>query len=68
MAAARESKSVTSRLIAEQLFDNALIAAGLMEDSRPMLSRLNSILLSALGDSGADTAFEGSNGDKETTA
>ena len=38
-----------SKLIAEQLFDNALISAGLIEDSREMIPRLNKILANALG-------------------
>ena len=33
-----------AKLVAEQVFDNALIAAGLLEDSRPMVARLNKIL------------------------
>lgn len=36
--------------MAEQVFDNALIAAGLLEDPRAMLGRLNKLLESALGD------------------
>jgi HSP90 family molecular chaperone len=35
-------------LVAEQLFDNALISAGLLEDARSMLPRLNEILLASL--------------------
>jgi molecular chaperone HtpG len=30
--------------VAEQILDNALITAGLLEDSRPMVARLNRIL------------------------
>lgn len=37
-----------ARLVAEQVLDNALIAAGLMDDPRAMLPRLNSILESTL--------------------
>jgi TNF receptor-associated protein 1 len=37
-----------SALVAAQLFDNALISAGLMEDVRAMLPRLNDILLASL--------------------
>ena len=32
------------RQVAEQIFDNALVAAGLLEDPRAMLARLNSLL------------------------
>lgn len=35
-------------LVAEQLFDNALITAGLMDDSRQMLPRLNKLMEMAL--------------------
>lgn len=39
-----EHDASLAKLIAEQLFDNALIAAGLLEDTREMLPRLNEIL------------------------
>ncbi|RME73001.1 MAG: molecular chaperone HtpG [Verrucomicrobia bacterium] len=44
---ARETKGDLAPLIAEQLLDDALIAAGLLEDFRPMLGRLNRILEAA---------------------
>lgn len=34
----------TAGLLAEQIFDNAIIAAGLLEDPRSIVSRLNSIM------------------------
>ena len=34
----------TAGLLAEQVFDNAIIAAGLLEDARSMLGRLNSLM------------------------
>jgi len=37
-----------ARLVAEQVLDNALIAAGLLEDSRSMVARLNRILETAI--------------------
>ena len=40
--------SPISHLVAAQLLDNALVAAGLVEDARHMLPRLNEILLSAI--------------------
>lgn len=39
-----------AKLMADQLYDNALIAAGLLNDPRMMLSRLNSLLSDALND------------------
>ena len=40
----RRGDSALAAQVAEQLFDNALMAAGLLEDSRPMLARVNSLL------------------------
>jgi TNF receptor-associated protein 1 len=37
-----------AKLVAEQLFDNAMIAAGLVDDARSMIPRLNEILKSTL--------------------
>ncbi|KAJ1816704.1 hypothetical protein LPJ75_001937 [Coemansia sp. RSA 2598] len=37
-----------ARKVAQQLFDNALIAAGIMDDPRTMIKRLNEILASAV--------------------
>ena len=37
-------KEELARIVADQLFDNALIAAGLIDDPRTMLGRLNEIL------------------------
>jgi TNF receptor-associated protein 1 len=33
-----------SKQVAEQIYDNALIAAGLLEDPQAMLKRINSLL------------------------
>ena len=40
----RRTDGALAAQVAEQLFDNAMMAAGLLEDSRPMLSRVNSLL------------------------
>lgn len=40
----RHSDSALAAEVAEQVFDNALVAAGLLEDPRAMLTRLNSLL------------------------
>jgi TNF receptor-associated protein 1 len=37
-----------ARLVAEQIYDNALIAAGLMDDPRSMVNRMNDLLTKAL--------------------
>jgi TNF receptor-associated protein 1 len=41
----RDSKPTLAKVLAEQVFDNCLIAAGLMDDSRSMLPRLNDMLI-----------------------
>jgi len=51
------SKPRLANLIAEQIYDNALVAAGLVEDARSMLSRMNNILSSAL-DSNHDVEIQ----------
>lgn len=44
-----EGDAVTvAKLVTDQLFDNALIAAGLVDDPRSMLPRLNEILKNTL--------------------
>merc|ERR1711871_204966 len=45
---ARESSPETAKLVAEQVLDNALISAGLLDDSRSMIPRLNQILSASL--------------------
>ena len=44
----RTSDPARATLVAEQIFDNALITAGLMDDSRLMLPRLNKLMEMAL--------------------
>jgi len=45
---ARTEKPNLAKLIAEQVFDNALVSAGLLEDARLMVGRLNTIIDRAL--------------------
>jgi HSP90 family molecular chaperone len=40
----RQSRPEVSKQVAEQIYDNALIAAGLLEDPQAMLKRINSLL------------------------
>lgn len=40
----RESKPEVSKQVAEQIYDNALVTAGLLEDPQAMLKRINSLL------------------------
>jgi HSP90 family molecular chaperone len=44
----RNSDPELAKLVAEQLYDNATVAAGIMEDPRVMLKNLNAILLKSM--------------------
>lgn len=56
----RDKEPVLARVLAEQVYDNCLVAAGLLDDSRTMLPRLNDLLVSLVkgaqerGDSNRD--------------
>ncbi|MCF7676051.1 MAG: molecular chaperone HtpG [Akkermansiaceae bacterium] len=49
LATAKDANPELAKLVARQLFDNALIAAGLLEDARDTISRMNTLMESALG-------------------
>jgi TNF receptor-associated protein 1 len=44
----RDKNSKIADLVAQQLFDNALVAAGLVDDPRQMLPRIQEILLHSM--------------------
>ncbi|XP_012691734.2 heat shock protein 75 kDa, mitochondrial [Clupea harengus] len=44
----KDSNSELAQLLLEQIYDNAMIAAGLNDDPRPMIARLNDLLTKAL--------------------
>ncbi|CAM9772131.1 unnamed protein product [Ectocarpus sp. 13 AM-2016] len=46
----KTSNPLLAQIIAEQVFDNALVAAGLMDDSRVMLPRVNDLMAKVLAD------------------
>uniref|UniRef100_A0AAZ3NNQ2 Heat shock protein 75 kDa, mitochondrial n=1 Tax=Oncorhynchus tshawytscha TaxID=74940 RepID=A0AAZ3NNQ2_ONCTS len=48
MHSLKESDSALAQLLLEQIYDNAMIAAGLNDDPRPMIARLNNLLTRAL--------------------
>ena len=48
--AIREKEPEVAKVVAEQIFDNCLIAAGLLDDPRSFLGRLNDILLCVVKD------------------
>lgn len=56
VASLREKNEELAKLVAEQIFDNAMIAAGLLEDPRPMVGRIQQILESVAA---ASTAKDG---------
>uniref|UniRef100_A0A665V831 Histidine kinase/HSP90-like ATPase domain-containing protein n=1 Tax=Echeneis naucrates TaxID=173247 RepID=A0A665V831_ECHNA len=47
--ALKDTDSELAGLLLEQIYDNAMITAGLNDDPRPMISRLNDLLTKALG-------------------
>ena len=49
LAAARESNPEVAALVSRQLLDNALIAAGLLDDARDTISRMNALMEKAMG-------------------
>jgi hypothetical protein len=51
--AIRDAQPELALVVAEQVVDNALVAAGLVDDARTMLPRLNAILERVLGVAGA---------------
>ncbi len=48
LESARESKPELAKLIAEQIADNALLSAGLLEEGRDMVSRVYEIMQQSL--------------------
>lgn len=48
LATAKDSNPNLANVVAEQLMDNALVAAGLLDDIRSMVPRLNDIIAKAL--------------------
>jgi TNF receptor-associated protein 1 len=54
-----------ARVLAEQVFDNCLVAAGLLDDSRSMLPRLNDILLCVVNSAKKDE--QSSSSDSESS-
>jgi HSP90 family molecular chaperone len=48
LASARTTNAEVAKQVAQQMYDNALIAAGLMDDARPILTRMTTLLEAAL--------------------
>ena len=49
LAEAKDSNPELAKLVACQLLDNALIAAGLLEDARDTVTRMNTLMEKAMG-------------------
>ena len=49
LATAKDSNPDLAKMVARQLLDNALIAAGLLEDARDTVSRMNTLMEKAMG-------------------
>ena len=47
--AVKDSNPELAKLVARQLLDNALIAAGLLEDARDTVARMNTLMEKAMG-------------------
>ncbi len=48
LAEARESSPEVAKLVAAQMLDNALISAGLLDDAREMIQRMNALMEKAM--------------------
>ena len=49
LAETRENNPEVAKLVASQLLDNALISAGLLDDARETIRRMNSLMEKAMG-------------------
>jgi molecular chaperone HtpG len=49
LAEAKDANPEVAKLVSRQLLDNALIAAGLLEDARDTISRMNALMEKAMG-------------------
>jgi hypothetical protein len=49
LSEAKDSNPELAKLVALQLLDNSLIAAGLLEDARDTVSRMNKLMEKAMG-------------------
>ena len=61
-----DKEPTLARVLAEQVFDNCLVAAGLMDDSRTMLPRLNDILMCVVKGAGEGGSASGESGASST--
>jgi len=64
----RVTQPELAQVCAEQIYDNCLVAAGLLDDGRSMLGRLNDILLRVVKDGSSVTDANDSNTNDNTTS
>jgi len=64
----RVTQPELAQLCAEQIYDNCLVAAGLLDDGRSMLGRLNDILLRVVTDGSSVTDANDSNTNNNTSS
>ena len=57
----RDKEPVLARVLAEQIYDNCLVAAGLLDDSRTMLPRLNDLMIALVKGAQTGPAKAGGN-------
>lgn len=58
----KDTQPDVAKMVAEQIFDNALIAADIMDEPRSMLERLNKILARAVAVNASSDSASGSGG------
>ena len=49
LAETREKNPELAKMVASQMLDNALIAAGLLDDARDLVKRMNALMEKAMG-------------------
>ena len=71
----KDADPALAKVLAEQVYDNCLVAAGLLDDGRSMLPRLNDLMLcvvksgvEAVGEASADEASKESATKEESEA
>lgn len=63
-----KKEPVLAKVLAEQVYDNCLIAAGLLDDGRTMLPRINDILMCVVNASKGEDITSPLNAKKETSS
>ena len=64
----RNQEPTLAKVLAEQVYDNCLMAAGLLDDGRSMLPRLNDLMTAIVKEASSDLPSLPSDADKEETS